>query len=163
MISSQAHAPLSTNRPPNRPFRTVPIPSNCLPPSPAKCDNTKSSKFGSCAIMSRTCTRVTAPVSMVNEVTDLGSFQSEGSHNGENPPYPSGTPPYPGKYILSTSVNHGMHSKNTSGIRVNCPISRHKSLTWWAGLFSCIGNISSHLHALVGVKEAMWKRWRWHG
>jgi len=160
MTSSPTHAPRSANRPPNRPFRTVPIPINFLLSTAAKGpDNAKSSKFGSCPIMSRTCTRVTAEVSMFKEVTDPGSFQSEGSRDSGDPPFPSQIDPGPKNDILSTSVNHGMRPRNLSGKAVFCPTLKRKSLTWWAGLSSRTGNVSSHSHALVGVKVAVWKRW----
>ena len=124
MTSSPAHSPERFNLPPNFPFTIVPIPGNSLLSSATRDpDNNKSSKFGNCAIISRTCTRVTTPVSMVKEVADWGNLQSEVLRN-------SGTPPCPNNDIFSTFVNHGVYLKNFSGTQPSPPIQTRRSLTW---------------------------------
>lgn len=113
----------SISRPPNLPLRAVPIPGNSfLFTATRDPDSDRSSRFGSCAIISRTCMRVTTQVSMAKEVTDCGSFQNKG-------PRDSGSPPYPNKRILYTSLNHGVYSKNFSGTRISPPIQMRRSPT----------------------------------
>jgi len=151
-----AHSPRSSNFPLNLPVRTVPIPANA-PLSIRMRDpiNDKSSRFGSCAIISRICVRVTTPELMTKEVTDCGNFQSEGTRNG-------GAPPYPNRCTLSVFVKHEVYSKNRSGTQ-SCPaIQTRNSLTRWAGLSSGTGNTLNHLCIFLAVKRAEWKRCRRH-
>ena len=92
---------------------------------------------------------------MVKEVTDCGNLQNEGIRSGWNP--------RSDKVAFSTFVNHGVYSKNFSGMSSNIPIEKCRFLMRWAGLFSGTGNVSSHLAMCMEVKRMAWKRCRRHG
>jgi len=124
-------------------------------------DSHKSSKFGSCTIMSWICTKAVVPTLMVREVTDCGNLPYEGilPDGGTNRLYST----LPHKAILSTLVNHGMCSKNLSGA-VQYPASEKRtSLTRWAGHCSGVGNVLSHLSMFLEVKRMVRKMCRLHG
>ena len=91
---------------------------------------------------------------MVKEVTDCGNLQNEGIRSGWNP--------RSDKVAFSTFVNHGVYSKNFSGMSSNIPIEKCRCLMRWVGLFSGTGNVSSHLAMCMEVKRMAWKRCRRH-
>ena len=150
-IALQAIPPKSCNRPPNLPLRAAPIPGRAgiLPGYP---DNDKSSKFGSCAITSRTCKRVVPFPPMVKEVTD---GQNENVDNSSRLPYPE-------KDILSTFVNHEVCSRNSLGETSQSLTEKCRFLTYWAGLSFGTGKVLSYLAIRIGVNRTVWKRWRRH-
>ena len=154
--SLPAHPPRSSNRPPNLPPRVVPVPDDISSSTGMRDpDNDRSFKFGSCAIISRICTRVTTLVSMVKAVTDCGNVQNEGVRD-------NGRPPDPSRDILSTFGNHGVYSRNCSGTQYAPLIQKPKSLTWRAGLSSGTGNALNHLSTVSEVKMTVRKRSRRH-
>ena len=143
----EAFPPKSRNCPPNPPFRIAPIPNNTLLSTHTRDPNSNElSKFDCCAVIPRVCTKLVGIESgpMVKEVVDCGNGVQNGSRKSNIPS--------PNKITLSTFVNHGVYSKNFSGILLCPPIEKRRSLTWWAGLSSGTGNASIHLTILFGVK-----------
>ena len=155
-LSSPAYLPPSTNIPPNFPIRTVPIGGNSVLPTTVEPPNSdKLSKFGSCAMTSRTCARVIASVLTVKEVMDCGNLQSEGIRG-------CGVIPNPTRDTVSAFENQWVYSNRFSGTLCFPPTQTCRCLTWWAGLSSSTGNVLNHLSIFPEVKVTKRKRCRRH-